>query len=531
MLRVAPYCRVSTDNDDQINSLENQIQYYSEFVQNNKNWVLVDMYVDEGITGTSTKKRKDFNRLMADAYNGKIDLIITKEVSRFARNTVDTLSFTRKLKEHNVGVYFINDNIDTRDKDGEFRLTIMASVAQEESRKTSERVKWGMKRQMERGFVFVTSMFGYDLYKGQLTINEKESEVIKRIFHKYVYEGKGIGVIANELINEGIPVAKRITKWKPDTIRGILSNEKYVGDLLQKKTVTPNYLEHKSVINDGFEEKIFIPNHHEAIIDRETWDLAQKEINKRQVLRNKKSRYSNTYWCSGKIICSECGSVYTHKTKSLKNSKYSSWACSASYYKNSPYYKCTNNRLNYNALNDCTIFTVNYLGLIDKGLINQLHDEIDKIYKNYEQTDVRVYKKKIMSIKEKKEQLIRMYLDQLITKEELSGMKLNYDNQINGLELQIDRIELVNKKNQNPRENLLEIHKRLTQIEKQEVPTTVLYKHIIEKIIKHPNNKLDFYFKNMEAPVCVEFTTSGRGDKYKTTCQVVRCASQVSMRL
>ncbi len=191
MIRVAPYSRVSTDAEDQINSLENQINYYTSLIQERDDWVLADMYVDEGITGTNTRKRNAFNRLIADAYAGKIDLILTKEVSRFARNTVDTLSYTRALKAINVGVFFINDNIDTRDKDGEFRLTIMASVAQEESRKTSERVKWGMKRQMERGYVFANTVFGFDVRKGSITINEEEAKIVRQIFYKHVYEGKG----------------------------------------------------------------------------------------------------------------------------------------------------------------------------------------------------------------------------------------------------------------------------------------------------------------------------------------------------
>ena len=202
MLRVAPYCRVSTDNEDQINSLENQVKYFNDFIKNKEDWIMVDMYVDEGITGTSTKKRKEFNRLTNDAYDGKIDLIVTKEVSRFARNTVDTLSHTRKLKDYGVGVLFINDNIDTRDKDGEFRLTIMASVAQEESRKTSERVKWGMKRQMENGYVFVNTILGYDVNKGEMKINKDEAEIVKSIFNKFVYEGKGALTIAKDLIME-----------------------------------------------------------------------------------------------------------------------------------------------------------------------------------------------------------------------------------------------------------------------------------------------------------------------------------------
>ena len=160
MLRVAAYCRVSTDSDDQANSFESQKLFFEQKINENKDWILADIYADKGISGTSTSKRADFNRMMRDAKTGKIDRIITKEVSRFARNTVDTLQYTRELKSFGVGVLFINDNIDTFDSDGELRLTIMASIAQEESRKTSERVKWGQKRQMEKGVVFGRNILG-----------------------------------------------------------------------------------------------------------------------------------------------------------------------------------------------------------------------------------------------------------------------------------------------------------------------------------------------------------------------------------
>lgn len=207
-------------------------------------------FFDEGVTGTQTKKRIGFNRMIDMCKAGNIDLILTKEVIRFARNTVDTLEYTRKLKEYGVGVIFINDNIDTRENDGEFRLAIMASVAQEESRKTSERVKWGQRRAMENGVVFGNkSIFGFYIHDGALTVNETEAKVIRLIFHKYVNEGKGTHVIARELYEAGIKTPAGTTEfWSSTMILRILRNEKYVGDLLQKKYITRDYLTHKKVI-------------------------------------------------------------------------------------------------------------------------------------------------------------------------------------------------------------------------------------------------------------------------------------------
>ena len=181
-LKVAAYCRVSTDNEDQANSLSSQIKYFTEYISGRPDWQMCEVYYDEGISGTSIKKRAGFNRMIQDACDGKMDLILTKEVSRFARNTVDTLSYTRKLKEMGIGVLFMTDNIDTRDSDGELRLSIMASIAQEESRKTSERVKWGQKRRMEQGVVFGRDMLGYFVRNGKLIINPAEIEIVKLVF-------------------------------------------------------------------------------------------------------------------------------------------------------------------------------------------------------------------------------------------------------------------------------------------------------------------------------------------------------------
>ena len=205
----------------------------------------VNLICDEGITGTSTRKRDGFNRMIADCEAGKIDLILTKEVSRFARNTVDTLNYTRKLSDLKIGVIFMNDGIDTRDKDGELRLTIMSSIAQEESRKISERVKWGMRRRMENGVVLGCGrIYGYKVVDGNLEVVPEEAEIVKEIFHSYLYDGKGSHTISHELSDRGIPTLKNRV-WSPQHVLKILKNEKYVGDLTQWKVYTPNVLAEK----------------------------------------------------------------------------------------------------------------------------------------------------------------------------------------------------------------------------------------------------------------------------------------------
>ena len=317
-LRVAAYCRVSTEHEDQANSLVSQRRYFTEYIRSHTDWELVDIYYDEGISGTQTAKREGFKRMIQDAMAGNMDLILTKEVSRFARNTVDTLYYTRKLKEYKIGVIFTIDNIDTREQDGELRLTIMASIAQEESRKTSERVKWGQKRRMEQGVVFGRELLGYGVKDGKLYINEEEARIVRAIFHKYTNEEKGTYVIARELFEEGFP-SKSGLLWSNASILRILKNEKYVGDLCQKKTITPDYLTHKKKYNRGEEEKIYITDHHAPIIHRELWNRTQEALRVRKLKTGELKKYSSRYWCSGKLICGRCGRSFVSRTKTRKD--------------------------------------------------------------------------------------------------------------------------------------------------------------------------------------------------------------------
>ena len=271
--RVAAYCRVSTEKQAQ--SFESQCDFFRCYIEQKKEWEFYKVFADEGISGTSTKKREQFNRMIAEAKQRKFDLLITKGISRFARNTLDSIYYTRELRKVGVGVLFLNDGINTLDGDAELRLSIMASIAQEESRKTSERVKWGQKRRMEEGVVFGRSMLGYDVRNGKMYVNEEGAEVVRKIFYKFVEERKSTHTIARELLEEGI-YPMRSKKWRNTVILRILQNEKYCGDLVQKKTFTPDYLSHEKKYNRGEEEFVIIKNHHEPIISREMFEKAEK---------------------------------------------------------------------------------------------------------------------------------------------------------------------------------------------------------------------------------------------------------------
>lgn len=312
-LRVAAYCRVSTDKEDQLHSLAAQQAYFEGYIARH-GWRCAGIFADEGLSGT-TLRRPRFAELLRLARSGAVDLILTKEVSRFARNTVDALQVTRRLREQGVGVIFLSDGIDTRDNDGEFRLTIMASVAQEESRKISERTRWGQLQAMRRGVAFGNdTVYGYALRGGALTIRPEQAEVVREVYRKCLEEGKGAHTIARELTEAGVaPPLRADGAWSPAMILRLLHNEKYCGDLLQKKYRTVDHLTHRKVVNHGAEEQFRLENHHPAIVSRAQFAAVQAELARRAGLAGERSRFSARYWYSGKLVCGACGGRLTAK--------------------------------------------------------------------------------------------------------------------------------------------------------------------------------------------------------------------------
>jgi DNA invertase Pin-like site-specific DNA recombinase len=322
---VAAYCRVSTDRGEQASSFENQKRFFVEYIEKNPEWKLYEIYADEGKTGTNVKKREAFKRMMRDAHDGKFELILTKEISRFARNILDSISYTRELKHLGVGVCFLNDGIDTREADAELRLAILSSIAQEESRRTSERVKWGQKRRMESGVVFGHSLLGYDVKNGEMTVNEDGANTVRYIFRLFCEEKRSVSEIARYLLDMGIsPKGAKI--WNPSVILRILKNEKYCGDLVQKKTFTPDYLSHEKKYNHGEEDFIVILNHHTPIISREVFERAQALLSERKT-KNIREKHSMSYPFSGKLRCGICGKIMTARVQKRKNGIYHLWRC------------------------------------------------------------------------------------------------------------------------------------------------------------------------------------------------------------
>lgn len=332
-LRVAAYCRVSTDSDEQASSYEVQVEHYTRFIQKNPEWELAGIFADDGISGTNTKKREEFNRMIEECMAGKIDMIITKSISRFARNTLDCLKYIRELKEKNIPVFFEKENINMMDSKGEVLLTIMASLAQQESQSPSQNIKLGLQYRFQNGEIRVNhSLFlGYTKdEKGNLIIEPAEAEVVKRIYREYL-EGASLLQIGRGLEADDILTGARKTKWRPEALRKILQNEKYIGDALLQKTYTVDFLNKKRVQNNGIVPQYYVENSHEAIIPRDLYMQVQEEMIRRANLHsgaNRKKRvYSSKYALSSIVYCSKCGEIYRRIAWNNRGKHSTVWRC------------------------------------------------------------------------------------------------------------------------------------------------------------------------------------------------------------
>ena len=310
--RVAGYARVSTDSDEQYTSYEAQVDYYTKYIQRNPNWSFVDVYTDEGISAVMTKNRDGFNRMISDALAGRIDLIVTKSVSRFARNTVDSLTTVRKLKDKGVEVYFEKENIYTLDSKGELLITIMSSLAQEESRSISENVTWGKRKQFADGKVCLPygRFLGYEKGEDGLPkIVPEQAKVVTYIYDLFM-TGLTPNLICKRLMEEGILSPSGKPKWAPSTVRSILTNEKYMGDALLQKEFTVDFLQKKKKINEGEVPQYYVEDSHPAIISKELFMRVQAEIKRRQKYGHS---YNGKSIFSTRIVCGDCGAFFGSK--------------------------------------------------------------------------------------------------------------------------------------------------------------------------------------------------------------------------
>lgn len=329
-IRVAAYCRVSTDREEQESSFKNQQEYYLEYIEKHDDYVLADIYADEGITATNTKKRENFKRMIKDCEAGKIDLVITKSISRFARNTQDCLFYSRKLKELRIPIVFEKEGINTMDASGELLFTILSSLAQEESRNISENCKWAIKHNFENGkpSINTTLFMGYDKDEnGKLIVNEEQAKIVRRVFQLFE-EGLSPSRISRIFRGEGIQ-GTRAGTWPPTAIRGMLENEKYAGDILMQKVYTEDFLTKKKVKNNGELPQYFMEGCHEAIIPKDEWEAVQLELKRRDAYRAELDIYAYSNDISpfaSHVICKHCGRTYRRCGWARNGVKF--WMCS-----------------------------------------------------------------------------------------------------------------------------------------------------------------------------------------------------------
>ena len=502
--RVAAYCRVSTDNSDQANSFASQQRYFEEYINRHEDWTLVGIYADEGLSGTTTRKRVEFLRMIDDAMMGNIDLILTKEISRFARNIVDAVSYVRKLREKGVGIIFALDGINTLEGDSELRLAILASIAQEESRRTSERVKWGQKRQMEKGVVFGRDLLGYDVRNGQIFINEDGAKIVRLIFHKFVNEGKGTHVIARELREEGI-MPMRVADWSNIVILRALRNEKYCGDLAQKKTITPDYLSHAKKYNRGEEEMIVIKDHHEPIVSREMWEEAQRILAERAASPAAIAKHSNRYPMSGKLKCGYCGSSYIARYRDRKDgSRYKTWVCLKSQREGAPHIDlktqrqvgCYGKSLRNADVIYIMYLVVQHLQLNQDAIIANLMEIIHKVL------DDRVAKASASSLEsslaaaqKKMKKLVDLYLSDMIDIADYSNRREKYNEEIQNIQQKLDALGVGRDMLDKQEKMLQEIASAIRDIISGLHPEDPFAGELLHRMIVHDRDHVDVYLR------------------------------------
>jgi len=454
-LRVTYYSRVSTDSMGQQTSIDNQNYYYSQLIKNNSNWTYVEGYCDEGITGTSTNKREEFNRMIEDGLNGKFDLIITKEVSRFARNTLDSIYYTRELLKNNVAVYFESDNINTLYPDSEFKLTIIASLAQEESRKTSQRVKWAKRRLAEKGVIYIPyNMYGYRKVNGKVEIVEKEAEAIRRLFTLF-RQGYGLRKTGQILKEEGY--ATRSGKpFSPSTIRKIITNPRLKGYFTACIVETVDFISKKKVMKDPKEWIIFkAPDIIPPIVSEEEWDEANRllETKRKMVYLKHETSYQNKYKYSGKIFCKKHGTAYHRTVYRYKSGDKELYQCKI--YRTQGKDSCNSPLLYTNEIDAI-------MSCIFKVMFKQKDDLIDKllkmIEKNLEENDFTKDINKILDqinqIKKKKDKLLDLVMNDYITKQEFRERNETLNRELNVLKEELKKYEELRDAKRNVRDQL-----------------------------------------------------------------------------
>lgn len=438
-LRVTFYARVSTDQDEQLNSLENQVQYYTELIKSKKNWTFVPGYIDEGISGTSTKRRDDFNRMIRDAKAGLFDFIITKEISRFSRSTLDSIKYTQELLEYNVGVFFQNDNINTLDTDSEFRLVIMAGVAQDEVRKLSERLKFGFRQAIKNGHVLGNDkLYGYDKKDCVLTLNEEEAKIVRIIFDLYANHRYGTRKISQKLLEMGY-TSREGNAFNVLTIRHMLENPKYKGWYCGNKTQNLDYRTKKKAFLDESEWVMYPDPSIPAIVSEELWDRANalyKERRNEMMSHSSGASYHNRYPYSTKIICEEHGTTFHRQVLKSGAGDKEVWQCKV--YRMKGRAACSAPQIRSEELDQILAQIFTEMMKDKDAIIDSLITVLTHVPKevDYERLLAHV-EGEIAATKQKKDRLLDLHIAGAITIEEFKERNDGLNNQLKQQESQL----------------------------------------------------------------------------------------------
>lgn len=542
-LNVCAYCRVSTEEEDQRHSLKSQKMFFESFFEEHPNWTNAGIFSDEGLSGTSLEKRDAFNQMLAKARKGEIDIILTKELSRFSRNTRDLLNVVKELKDRKVYIWFLSDDINTEDNSAIDKLTQIAAAAQSESLKTSRRVLWGQSEQMKRGVVFgPKEMLGYNIKRDEhgkqyFEIIEEEAEIVRKIFEWFA-SGDGTYKIARKLESEGIKTKRYKNGWSSTVILRILRNEKYVGDLVQGKTYTPEPLNHKKKYNKGNSKLYVIKNHHpeSAIIDRDTWDKVQAILKDKAPDNETKAKYSNRYWSSGKVFCGLCGARYVIYSKRQKSVPYKAWICFENHQRGR--YKpmalqsgeiinvgCNNKRVNDRILKSAVhdIITVILKSEKDKILSN-IAKEINTPKKNESGRRKIIEKQKaIKQIQNSITNLTRKYVDAKIPENAYYMTLQSLNDELEELNRQVNRLiaedTAATDKTKQIEYYINEV-KNIISLSDQDVNEEI-YERVTKKIVVFPDNILEIHLSFLFKPRYLHYVTSGRGNSYTATFNVL----------
>ena len=499
LFRSTYYARVSTEKEEQKNSLENQDTYYKNKILAEPNWTLVNGYTDRGITGTSTRKRNDFNDMISDGLNDMYDLILTKEVCRFARNTLDTLQITRNLLAKGKGVCFELDNINTLEQEGELRLTIMASLAQDESRRISERVKFGFSRAIEKGRVLGNNaIWGYEKNKCKLELNEEEAKIVKRIYEIYATGEVGIRRIGQELAKEGIYTRKGEV-FAYSTIKNILTNPKYKGFYSGNKTRVIDFMT-KQRVNLGKDEIVEYKAKEDVvpqIVDDKTWERCKEIFEERsERAKSSSSGYNNKYKYSGKIFCKKDGQSYWRSANRGKEF----WQCAL--YKKKGLDGCTDNVNIYTETLDKILKEVfDELFIHKEEFIEKLLEKSMSCMQDCSsENDINRTRNKIEELKKEKKKLIKLYTTDLIDEKEFQEENDVYNTKIERLEQECNILikardmNVLNEKKELLRQSFkkdIEFHQGMPS----QLIDTILQKIIVEKVDNNEMAKLEIILK------------------------------------